>query len=82
MLQGVVTTICSELGIVCAEERFTSLDCTAYGTMPAITFTVGGASLPLTPQQYVIETSATNGTKTCLFGIIGADIQSIDGPMW
>ena len=75
-------TMCSELGIVCAEERFTSVDCTEYNTLPTVTFTIGGASLPLTPQQYVIETANMNGTMTCLFGIVGVDIQSIDGPMW
>ncbi|XP_029428185.1 gastricsin-like isoform X2 [Rhinatrema bivittatum] len=54
------------------------LMCSEIQTMPTISFTINGASLPLTPSAYVLQ---SNGT--CFLGISSTYVPSQNGqPLW
>lgn len=57
------------------------LDCDALGSMPDVTFSIGGREFVLTPEQYVLQIDAM-GQKQCISGFIGLDIPPPLGPLW
>lgn len=53
------------------------IPCGEVASLPSISFSIGGANLTLTPNDYII-----NWHGDCMSAIIGHDIQSPTGPIW
>jgi len=57
------------------------IDCGKIGSLPTITFTIGGVDFPLRPQDYLMKVS-DRGRTICLSGFMAMDIPPPRGPLW
>jgi len=57
------------------------VDCSKIGTMPPITFNIGGQEFILTDKDYVLKVS-TMGQSMCISGFMGMDLPAKTGIKW
>lgn len=80
--QDSVARLCASMGLNCTAETVTSISCGSVPSLPTLHITVAGQDLPLTPQQYVVETRAKGG-PSCVLGITGSrSVNSLIGSYW
>nr|GLL23013.1 cyprosin-like [Ipomoea trifida] len=58
-----------------------SVDCTNLASMPRISFTIGGKSFELTPDEYVLQVGK-GAVSQCISGFIALDVPPPRGPLW
>jgi len=69
-----------KLGAITITDGEAILLCKEISLMPNVVFVLNGKQFELTPQQYVIQTTA-NATE-CVSGFLGIDIPAPIGPLW
>nr|CAM12780.1 aspartic proteinase [Fagopyrum esculentum] len=58
-----------------------AVDCGSLSTLPTVSFTLGGKTFALAPEQYILQVGEGPATQ-CISGFIALDVPPPRGPLW